>query len=825
LFEENATASTDVKIEIIWDQILFLLSFPTPWNDSIRFDVGSPAFVYIEGIYRYDSEPFTGRVELYHRNYSFVDLNENETLVIITQEMANSFPLNEPDQTLILISGVISDKYNLTSITVRKKYDPDPQAADFLILRWDRIIIDFEYENIGTNRNDIVPGDSVNISLRPSYQSDQRLVTSLKYSLLKDGDAFYDVNRSLLYFIDSEKFVLNHTYQLINVYDQISHLTDSYWLLSNGSISPIPEYTIFWEDTYHAPQLLEPMLFDYGNGTVGFAVITSDDNLEGLFYGSGVANVTVQLQIEGVAGQPWGTEWVLDKTGEEPFGDANIFYFFGIVETDPDNIIDFFSYETVFKYKFTLIDYNGNSIEETYETSASEDKDAPLIQSLDLKFSEEIDGNLNITILAFDYWSGVESATIQFYDSLSAQWEIVQEMNKEDYDISIVKLSYSTTFTVGDSIEYRLLIYDKFGNLNSTQGVIEVSDMAGPQLLEGKFSYIDFGVFSLNITVGDNGSDIKSATLYYKTTSDWIPINMTEVLSLGGSGSSNADLYRDNKIFQERFTVPPLLIEDKQEVQFQLTLEDDAGNRRTYNNQELASLLALDFVLNDNGYFELPSILIDFVNIPFVIPLMILLLIGFALVTIQRFRTISGFDKKKIMEELIKISENEVWEENDKISLGIVVNFFDQTRGPIPIIYYPEKLSASETMAFALADRSFSTLGFVGNPDDDNHDTYRFQIGAERTQIFAYSFAKKDPEARGGQENLSLSFIIRDPWGNLENVNRFLAELLEYSRKIRVLALENADMKIIQKEMEILRNFFTRAMLTFRRKYEKEFVE
>jgi hypothetical protein len=35
---------------------------------------------------------------------------------------------------------------------------------------------------------------------------------------------------------------------------------------------------------------------------------------------------------------------------------------------------------------------------------------------------------------------------------------------------------------------------------------------------------------------------------------------------------------------------------------------------------------------------------------------------------------------------------------------------------------------------------------------------------------------------------------------------------------------ENADVKIVQNEMEIARNFLTRAMLTFRKKYKKEFI-
>jgi hypothetical protein len=825
LFEEMSTNDTDVSIEIIWDQVKFFLSFPAPWNDSIRFDVGSPAFIYIEGYYLYDSEPFNGTVELYHRTTSLVNLTENETLVVITPEMVNSLE-NDTDTALFMINRIISDKYGLTSHIVTKKYETESTISDFLLINWDRIIIEFDYEIIGdTDRTDVVPGDLVNVSLNAWYQSDEKPINSLEHTLLRDGELFYEVNRTLPFFDDSEIFITSHTYRVINVYDPNSHLNEAYSLMNESAI-PSVVLTVYWEDRFHAPQILEPKLIDYGNGTLGFAIITTDDNLEGLYYGSGVKNVSVQLQIEGVPGGQWSSIWELDKISEEPFGSANISYFFRTVKTDPNNIIDFFRYNQSIRYRFTLVDRNGNEEEVELTSVLLYDNDAPLISSFNLEFSEEIDGNIDITIFASDNWSGVSnSSTIQFYNALLEEWESPQYLNYSETDENSAVLVYSTLFTVGDSIAYRLSIFDRFGKVNMTEGIFEVSDFAGPQLIGGEFSYIDFGVFSLNITIGDNGSEIKSATLYYKIAAEWVPVNLTEVLSADGSGSSvsSAGTYKNNKIFVEKFSITPSLL-DLREIQFLLILEDDAGNRRPYDNEDLARLLVLDFTLVQNG-FNMPPILADFIKIPFVLPIIILLLLGLVVVTVRRFRTISGFDKKRIMEAMKEISENEVWEENDKISVGLIINHFEQTRGPIPIIYYPEKLSISETMAFSLADRSFSTLGFVGDPEDDNHATFRFQIGGEKSTVFGYSFAKKDPEARGGQENNSLIFIIHHPWGNLDNLNRFLAELLEYSRRIRSLVLNNADVKIVQKEMEIMRNFFTRAMLTFRQKYRKEFVD
>ena len=166
-----------------------------------------------------------------------------------------------------------------------------------------------------------------------------------------------------------------------------------------------------------------------------------------------------------------------------------------------------------------------------------------------------------------------------------------------------------------------------------------------------------------------------------------------------------------------------------------------------------------------------------------------------------------------------------MWEKAEDVSLGVVASFFDQVRGPVPIIVYPEKLRTSEAILATLSDRSFSTLGFVPKPDEDKLATFRFQVTGEKCSVFAYAFATVKPEARGGQENLTLCFLIRPPWSNLENINKFSNETLEYLRKIRDLIVGQSDLKFIQKEMENLRNFYTRAMLVFRRKYKKEFVE
>ena len=91
-----------------------------------------------------------------------------------------------------------------------------------------------------------------------------------------------------------------------------------------------------------------------------------------------------------------------------------------------------------------------------------------------------------------------------------------------------------------------------------------------------------------------------------------------------------------------------------------------------------------------------PSVGVELLENPIVLFMIIMVLFGLVYVSVKRFRTVSGFDKKKIIEEILDIPDNEVWEENDNISYGLVASFFDQTKGPVPIIVYPEKLRSSD---------------------------------------------------------------------------------------------------------------------------------
>jgi hypothetical protein len=380
------------------------------------------------------------------------------------------------------------------------------------------------------------------------------------------------------------------------------------------------------------------------------------------------------------------------------------------------------------------------------------------------------------------------------------------------------------TFTVGQTFTYEVTIFDISGNSLKETHDLFINDRSGPRILVediSKFTAGDFGGFNLQVALVDNGSEIESAILEYNINGDSKYLTLSEFSEPGGAGSQSLS-YKYKKVFKLDFSIP----QDFQEsinIRFTLHVLDTEGNEREYSHSDLIDLIGEGFNVGDS--YKLQALANEVIS-RFEFQLFVLLLIiSIAFIAVRRFRTISGFDKSKILEEMVRIPDNEVWEENDKISIGVYANFFDQVKGPVPIIWHPEKAGSSERIRFAVADRSFSTLGFVSKPEEIKDATFRFTFAGEKCSVFGYAFAIERAAARGGQENMSICFMIRPPYGTLENLNKFRVDLLDHLKNVSNLIKSDADIKIIQREMQVTREFLTRAMLTFRRKYRREFIE
>ncbi|MFX0182325.1 MAG: hypothetical protein ACFE95_04500, partial [Candidatus Hodarchaeota archaeon] len=173
-----------------------------------------------------------------------------------------------------------------------------------------------------------------------------------------------------------------------------------------------------------------------------------------------------------------------------------------------------------------------------------------------------------------------------------------------------------------------------------------------------------------------------------------------------------------------------------------------------------------------------------------------------------------GLDKELVLTNIEKISEPEIMEAIDEHTIGIIVSFFDQRHGPIPIIIIPEILKDNFPKLVELSDRSFSGTGFSDNFTVEIPSNYDFVLSHEaRTSVMSFGFALERPDARGGQENLTLNILIHSDLFPL--IQSFQKEIQRRVHKLHVLMDKDPSAKDnIRKSVFKLRKFVSAIALS-----------
>jgi hypothetical protein len=174
-----------------------------------------------------------------------------------------------------------------------------------------------------------------------------------------------------------------------------------------------------------------------------------------------------------------------------------------------------------------------------------------------------------------------------------------------------------------------------------------------------------------------------------------------------------------------------------------------------------------------------------------------------------------GLDKELVLTNIEKISEPEIIEALDEHTIGIIVSFFDQRHGPIPIIIIPEILKDNFTKLVELSDRSFSGTGFSDDFTVEIPSNYDFVLShGVRTSIMSFGFALERPDARGGQENLTLNILIHSDLFPL--IQSFQKEIQRRVHKLHILMDKDpSDKDNIRKLVFKLRKFVSAIALSY----------
>lgn len=131
--------------------------------------------------------------------------------------------------------------------------------------------------------------------------------------------------------------------------------------------------------------------------------------------------------------------------------------------------------------------------------------------------------------------------------------------------------------------------------------------------------------------------------------------------------------------------------------------------------------------------------------------------------------------RPKPFEELMKkISDEEIALSYSILSPGIMLSIFDQRKGPIPLVtdhslsigrYIGRMQIGIENFLLKIADQAYSSLGFEEHTDERRVGS--IVLPSEKMIGFLQGIQLKNPQARGGFENLSLIVLADREYGNL----------------------------------------------------------
>jgi hypothetical protein len=153
-----------------------------------------------------------------------------------------------------------------------------------------------------------------------------------------------------------------------------------------------------------------------------------------------------------------------------------------------------------------------------------------------------------------------------------------------------------------------------------------------------------------------------------------------------------------------------------------------------------------------------------FQQILLIVAVAFLAVIAFSAVAIRKWRTteLVGLDRERVLGTMGVIEEDQVKGILASHTLGVVVSFFDQRHGPIPIIIVPEILRDNYDKLVDLSDQSFSVCQFMDNFKREKFAIFDFTLEPTLSiNSISFAFALERPNARGGSENITLNILVQ----------------------------------------------------------------
>ncbi|MFW9996311.1 MAG: hypothetical protein ACFFD4_29990 [Candidatus Odinarchaeota archaeon] len=392
--------------------------------------------------------------------------------------------------------------------------------------------------------------------------------------------------------------------------------------------------------------------------------------------------------------------------------------------------------------------------------------------------------------------------------------------------IDLINTTITVQITVSTSIIGTDVVYYIRRSLNFT---FTIEDEAPPRVTDVEFiwNYARAGdYYPVNITffaaIEEFGTGIENVLLFY----------YFQAVSDGTAANGNGALvFQRVKYSQEEFNFTSVPMTRYNDTHYTVTVEHaPGGNTLVYFKIQVS-----DAAGNINGNAFPNGLDTEWVSarglsivVPFDIFTLLPYILGFvaivAVVAFVAIRRLSGtelvgLDIERVMQSVSDVSPDAVALAIDQHTLGVVISYFDQRHGPIPIIVEPEMLKDNFSKLVELSDLSFSACRFVDNFDEELPSNFDFSLGAGmRLTSVSWGYALDRPEARGGSENITLNILVQKLYGDM--VIQFREQFEEIIHQIHIKMNQTPDAKqSITERVIALRRLVTKILIAYENMY------
>ncbi|PWI47618.1 hypothetical protein CEE45_10655 [Candidatus Heimdallarchaeota archaeon B3_Heim] len=439
----------------------------------------------------------------------------------------------------------------------------------------------------------------------------------------------------------------------------------------------------------------------------------------------------------------------------------------------------------------------------------------PHIQNLTAIIEQDLDGHFTFGLQVLDARNQITSVKYELFlnGTESDIVDILNSANTTDFWILEYFLSDPAYYNTEAMIEIRAT--SDLGITSIRTFYFSIIDGVAPRV-----SGVGLGAWfvknsndptqlSFFADIEEYGAGVANVTLYYyyKQVDGGEGSSMlqdfTPVLMIFNASDANTLTYA--------VTVPYPQDDKDYEVLYWVTTQDLAGNSNpgAFDIRDYPDRINNERIIQPTG--GLPPELLLLAGLA-----VFLIFVGSVVyVRFIRKPEIIGLDKPLVMKGVPDVDDDEIIENIDRHTLGIVVSFFDQLHGPIPIIVIPEMLKDNYSKLVALSDRSFSGTEFSDNFAGEEFSSYDFGLGEQlRISVISYGFALDKPEARGGKENLTLNILIHKDIFKL--IEQFKDEIQEKVHEFHLdMAKDSGNKVIIRVKANEVRKYVSAIVMSY----------